>query len=256
MVWLSVSACRFLLWTKARKVRFKEPMVRKMAYKSILGPIFRFRFQFMLVTLFFYIVLVPFIQDYVRIRNLLDIFFIFILISSIYAVGEKKGNAITAVVLVAVLAFFDWVGPVIQVPNTDIAGTVLGICFFGFVIFSILSFIFHQDIVTQEVISASVSVYLLMGIAWAMIYNLLERIYPGSFLYSDAQAANEKMIFSYYSFVTLTTLGYGDISPVTSKAATLSVAEAIIGQLYLTVLIARLVGLHISHSTRQNGKKE
>lgn len=210
----------------------------------------------MLVTLFMYIVLVPFIKDYVRIRNLLDIFFVFILISSVYAVSEKTRNTVIAFILVAPLLFFDWIGPVLQVPNADIVGAVLGILFLGFVLFSILSFIFNQDIITQEVISASVSVYLLLGIAWAMIYGLLEKIHPGSFHFSDALAENTKMIFSYYSFVTLTTLGYGDISPLTDKAATLSVVEAIIGQLYLTVLIARLIGLHISQSTRHRGKED
>jgi hypothetical protein len=59
--------------------------------------------------------------------------------------------------------------------------------------------------------------------------------------------------YIYYSFVTLTTLGYGDISPITPEVKTLSILEAVVGQLYLAVILARLVGLHIAHSA--NGKQ-
>jgi hypothetical protein len=57
--------------------------------------------------------------------------------------------------------------------------------------------------------------------------------------------------FVYYSFVTQTTLGYGDITPITAPARSLSLLEAVIGQLYVAVLIARLVGIHIAQSSRE-----
>ena len=92
-------------------------------------------------------------------------------------------------------------------------------------------------------------VYLFIGLLWSDIYAILEHLQPGSFSFAHSQAGTKLSDFSYYSFVTLTTLGYGDITPLTSKARAFAMLEAIIGQLYLVVLIARLVGLHISHSS-------
>lgn len=80
---------------------------------------------------------------------------------------------------------------------------------------------------------------------------MIEGSRPGSFLIERAQVANadERLRqFMYYSFVTLTTLGYGDITPVSPAAKSFSFIEAVTGQIYIAVLIARLVGLHIAHS--------
>jgi hypothetical protein len=79
----------------------------------------------------------------------------------------------------------------------------------------------------------------------------LETIQPGSFSAGEILEQHQRIAFTYYSFVTLTTLGYGDINPLSPQAGTLAILEAIIGQLYLAVLIARLVGMHISQS-REN----
>ena len=106
-------------------------------------------------------------------------------------------------------------------------------------------------------IYASIIVYLLLGITWGSVFLLVYQLDPTSFDLSAVQINKTEHIFMYFSFVTLTTLGYGDISPITSHVYSLAVVEAIIGQLYLTVLVARLVGLHISHSTDTGtGKKE
>jgi hypothetical protein len=75
---------------------------------------------------------------------------------------------------------------------------------------------------------------------------------PGSFIVSNEDVSRTGGNFLYYSFVTLTTLGYGDITPASSPARSLSTLEAVTGQLYIAILVARLVGLHIVHA----GKKE
>ena len=87
--------------------------------------------------------------------------------------------------------------------------------------------------------------YFMIGFGWGFIYRLTEHITPGSF---KIATANEIAFsdYSYYSFVTLTTLGYGDITPLTHAAQMLSVLEAAIGQFYLAVLIAGLVGKYIA----------
>jgi hypothetical protein len=93
-------------------------------------------------------------------------------------------------------------------------------------------------------------VYLFIGFMWAMLFALLDQLQPGSFhfpeTWTQGPAGADTARYVYFSFVTLATLGYGDIVPKTVDASGLVVAEAVVGQLYLTVLVARLVGLHLS----------
>ena len=83
-----------------------------------------------------------------------------------------------------------------------------------------------------------------MAQLWALVYTFLDLIDPASFNLPGGQG--DFLLFEYYSFVTLTTLGYGDITPVSRVAQTVSVLEAVVGQLYLVVVIASFVGMYIS----------
>jgi len=83
---------------------------------------------------------------------------------------------------------------------------------------------------------------------WVFLYNITEILHPGSFSLAAVLDAESKKALYFFSFVTLTTLGYGDITPVSGPARSLAMVEAIVGQMYIAVLIARLVGTHISQS--------
>jgi hypothetical protein len=119
----------------------------------------------------------------------------------------------------------------------------------------ILDDVLRRGRISADKIYGAVSVYLLLGFAWALGYAIVELINPGSFSgimdtnrnnYGDQVAQ-----LRYFSFATLTTLGFGDILPLSPAARTLAILEAVTGQIYLTVLIARLVGLHIIHASSQ-----
>ena len=101
--------------------------------------------------------------------------------------------------------------------------------------------------VTLELITGTVNIYLMIGLAFAFLFGQVEHMQPGSFTGLEEQAAASESMFAfvYFSYITLTTLGYGDITPLTPLATTLSYLEAIFGQLYLAILVARLVGLYI-----------
>jgi len=107
----------------------------------------------------------------------------------------------------------------------------------------LLSQIFLPGRVTHLRLQGAIAVYLLFGVAWAHAYHIAALLAPGSFA-GPVEIGNVSS-WAYYSFVTLTTVGYGDITPVTQVARTLSVGEALAGQLYLAVLIARLVAMEI-----------
>jgi voltage-gated potassium channel Kch len=127
---------------------------------------------------------------------------------------------------------------------------IAGSLFIGVVIASILVFLFKSEEVNREVIYAAILLYLLAALLWAFVFTFLELIDPTSFNIDLSQPQSYLLVFQYYSFVTITTLGYGDITPVTEVAKAFSVLEAVVGQLYLVVAVAWLVGMHVSSRSR------
>jgi hypothetical protein len=107
-----------------------------------------------------------------------------------------------------------------------------------------------NDISLNRIVGA-ICVYLLLGVMWSIAYTVLEFSQPGSFKgLTELLSPLWSPDWIYYSFVTITTLGYGDITPLTQSARSLSFLEAIVGQFYIAVLVAGLVSAYIS--TRQN----
>jgi hypothetical protein len=142
----------------------------------------------------------------------------------------------------------------LNIPFLELVHTAFGAAFFVYVLIIIISYLFKEKDVTVEVITSAVSAYFLIGLMWASVFSLLEILQPGSFLLtSQNQVRNVDQLF-YYSFVTLTTIGYGDITALTSPAGSLSVLEAMMGQIYLAVLVARLVGMYIFQSAETESK--
>ena len=131
-----------------------------------------------------------------------------------------------------------------------IVGSLSGVIFFAYMIVNILAFIYKQDEVTRDLIAGAVVVYLLMAIMWTFIYRAVETAHPGSFTDSTADI-HEQMRFVYFSLVTISTLGYGDVVPKTSLASSLATLEAVVGQLYLVTTVAWLVGVRVSQSTER-----
>ena len=112
-----------------------------------------------------------------------------------------------------------------------------------------------KQIATANNISANrivgaICVYLMLGVIWALSYGLLEVIIPGSFggLTEGTATVSWSPDWVYFSFVTLTTLGYGDVLPLTFFSRTLAYFEAIVGQFYLAVLVAGLVGAYLTEN--------
>ena len=96
-------------------------------------------------------------------------------------------------------------------------------------------------------IVGSITIYLLIGIIWALLYGLIEVLIEGSFSGNLLNLGGSRFWdLIYFSFVTLTTLGYGDILPMNTYARTLAYIEAIVGQFYIALLVASLVGAHLS----------
>ena len=108
--------------------------------------------------------------------------------------------------------------------------------------------------ITAVSIQAAVAIYLLFGMLWANAYLMAMQLDPHSFQSAVGLSSSSVSEWYYYSYVTLTTLGYGEIIPVSRIARSLAVGEALTGQLYLAVLIARLIGMEIISSQERNSR--
>ena len=183
--------------------------------------------------------------------------FVIVLLSATVTVCEGRISALIAVWLAVPALVFHLFKLAVDWSTVVVLGDLFDIVFLGFTVAIGLRFLFRTDRVTHGTIWASLCVYLLLGIVWADVYSMLDYLNPSAFEFSlaveDSQGqmelgAQQSVVPLYYSFVTMTTLGYGDICPRTPTARILSALQAVMGQLYLAVLVARLVGLHISQS--------
>jgi hypothetical protein len=209
------------------------------------------RFLFLIVFIVALIVLGPFMEGFIGLRYFMDLFFSIIFIATIYAVSQKRYHIIIAAILMIPALFAVWI-PDIPTNNTPLTiGYICGLIVFAFAVISILNYIFTEETVTRQTISAAVAVYLLIALMWSFIYRLIENLYPASFAVAHAKLEGAENIYLYFSLVTITTLGYGDITPIGSQALSLAVLEAITGQIYLVVVVAWFVGLYVSRKSKQ-----
>lgn len=119
--------------------------------------------------------------------------------------------------------------------------------FLLFAITALIKRISSRKVVTTDTIKGGVSVYFLIGLLWTFLYKIALGFNPNAY----SHITNEVVDCFYYSFATLTTLGPGDISPVTTSAKFLAILEAFVGQVYLAIFIAQLIGLHLGKKLRE-----
>lgn len=210
----------------------------------------KIRFSVLLFLTVLMIIAIPFLREFVRIQLLLDIFTTLILIAAVWATGTKKIRTAIALVLALLFIVLTWANYLVHSDVLMLVSSTIGILFFGFVVYSILKHIIETDIVTREIIFAAIVSYLLLAIAWAYGYAILEQVFPGSFNVFEGRPETFRYNSLYFSFVTITTLGYGDIVPLTQKASSMAIVEALVGQIYMVVLVAWLVGMYVSRKSR------
>ncbi|MBU1156940.1 MAG: potassium channel family protein [Proteobacteria bacterium] len=217
-------------------------------------PWFKSRHLWLFGTMMLYFLMVPLIEQLLpRTRTILDLFIILVLVAAAYTVIDRKRTFFLALVLLVsgmifVLGDYHWHRNI-----TMVLGCVSFVGFLGIVIFSILKDVMTQKEVSFDTISGSLNGYLLIGMMWGFAYQAVESAWPGSFAIAEgvhklagvsAYVGPQLSSLFYFSFVTITTTGYGDITPLSTIAGQLAITESVVGQFYMVVLVARLVSLH------------
>lgn len=218
------------------------------------------RFRFLLLSLMMMIGLRPILDEWIGTRIwadvFTDIFFAGILISGLHALSGQPRQlrfASLLVIVILLLRIFDYTLKIQVFYSLQLGVSAV---FLFQMLFMILIHIERENEVTLDLIMAAACAYVLLGMLWAYAYYLLEIFHPHSFNTSNTSenVGVDQWNFFYYSFVTLTSTGYGDILAITKTARALSILEVITGQLYLAIMISRLVGLHASQL--RNGKSK
>ena len=205
----------------------------------------------LLIALLALLLLYPFFAGSVMAHAVWDICSSAILLLGIYAISHVRRHLVIAVVLAIAVLGTRWSGYVVDNAMLLLVNYGLGVIFFAFTACLLLADVLRKGAVTADKIYGALCVYLLIGLTWGFMFLTLEGVQPGSFQFGQARSSGiekDPATLVYFSFVTLSTVGYGDITPLSPPARSFAFMEAIIGQIYLAVLVARLVGLHIAYS--------
>jgi hypothetical protein len=210
----------------------------------------------LLIFLLLIFVASPFVVPYYYGPTILNIVAAAVLLSATYAVSRRRSFFIFAIsVSVFSIAMTFWLAaaPTFWLVIISHGALLVLLSFFAV---AILSYVLGSGKVTWDKIYGAICAYLLFGYAWTFAYSVIEEVQPGSFISLSSPAPHDLvsslMQLRYFSFVTLATVGYGDIVPRTPTARTMALLEAIVGQFYLVALVGRLVGLHIVHGNEPN----
>ncbi len=181
-----------------------------------------------------------------------ELMFDLILLAGFYSIGSFERRWLFLALTVVTLSV-RWAELLSGVRGMDLTALALTVVWLAFAITVIVYQLFqHRDVDVDTILGAIVT-YLLAAVAFAMLFQIVELARPGAFsgladdVHLDRVELSNSMM--YYSLVCITTMGYGDIVPVGSLARPLSVFEGVFGQLYLAVMIARLVGLHTARQS-------
>jgi voltage-gated potassium channel len=214
------------------------------------------RFTVLLATILSLLVTQPMFYNHAYAQNIATAAISLVLLAALYAV-----RSIRFFFALALILFVPSVGSRFALlfsssPMIEAVGAISSCLFLAMTVIALVTRLFTVTSVTLDTISAAICAYLLAGVAFAYAFAVVELQNPGSFsatLFQKPANAIAPLIgslhnFIYYSFVCLTTTGFGDIAPISEGARSLSVMESVFGQLYVAILIARLVSLEVAQS--------
>ncbi len=200
-----------------------------------------------------YLLIVPIFTQFSTTTATEEIIFFALLLSTLYTVAHNKLLLVIGMFLTAVTFW-----ATLTTDNPSHPKFIFGIVCALILLITVIAVIIYDVIISKDIftdtIFGAISAYLLIGVSWALIYLLVDKLLPGSILinvetpHKVSQLSGEGSfnVYNYFSFVTMTTLGYGDIIPTHPVTRALATYQAIFGQMYIAILVARLVAMHIS----------
>jgi voltage-gated potassium channel len=208
-------------------------------------------FRNLVLMLSLYIVGSPFLIPYPSLTVVAHVLLTLALSFAIYTVQKQQPQRLIVMVLLLPVLVLYWLGNYNIIKFTLPGAYMLLVVYYALLIYAYFIQIYRSRKVTPNVLYAAFCLYLVIGLFWGGVYAFVNQLSPGA--YSGAlleqTTSGPPHIFNYFSMVTLTTLGYGDITPQTAGAASLCQFEAVLGQFFTAVLVARLVGQYVTYKS-------
>jgi len=215
----------------------------------------KYGYIYLLISLMLMLVLFPFLNQSLFSQILFNLFFSLTLIASLYTISTTLKRFLLGILFLVPSLITRWVPYFSSFQVDIIINHVVTFLFLCYIIYVICYSIFSEKNIRLNTVYGATCVYILLGVLWATVFGFIDYLDPHAFSdldlaygsgYLDPLTYRFENIL-YFSFVTLTTLGYGDIVPLSPGVKFLSIIEAITGQLYIATSIARTLGLYISH---------
>ena len=215
-------------------------------------------YSYLLVAITLYLATTPFLPGVTRLAWIDDYLLALVLFAALYNISGDRKHLVVGLVLglPAIATRLVTAHPIVRFPTSMTLAAISTFAFLAYLIYRVMKDVLWGRRPTRERIMGAIVAYLLIGLLWSLIYGFIEFLEPGSFsipadMLARMQARPHDIptsIFAYFSFVTLATLGYGDVTPIGAAARTFSSFEAVVGQLFIAITIARLVGLRVAES--------
>ena len=201
-------------------------------------------YRVLLWTLGALMVLRPIIEEFGSRPWLLPLFITIVMLASVWSVSKDRRHVIVVAILALIAAGGEWSRLTAYGLDQVVPGLAALIAFAWIAVVLARDVFREREYISADMIYGGINVYLLVSLAFAAAYKVQFLLVPGSIHGLSAESIMEDTL--YYSLVTITTLGYGDILPVSNNARMVAAAEAVFGQLFIAVLLAKLVATHIS----------
>jgi voltage-gated potassium channel len=225
-----------------------------------LAGLLRGRSAPLLVSLLTLVAVGPWLNERLVGLAIWELLFTLVMLSGIATLSIRRAQAVFAALLALPAVACLWLRQFIPAVGLTEAGLGLLTLFLLYAAATVLLHVFNEATVTMDTLSGALCVYLLLGLAWGGLDSLLYLQAPGAFrlpggwtpVHPSGIVVDVPIdIMVYFSFTTLTSVGYGDVLPLAGASRTAAMLEAVLGQFYLAVMVARLVGLHIVHTQRR-----
>ena len=199
------------------------------------------------------LVALPFLSETTHGHAILFVVNVTVLLTAVAAVGRTWLSFVIAVILILPALVFRFLALESSQPGYLALSFGFNAVFYVFILANLLQYVFRRDFMSGDKLYGAVAAYILVAVFWANLHGVTQYFYPGAYAFGGTPKALDMTELIYFSFVALTTAGFGDITPALVQSRYLTVLEMVIGVMYVAILIARLTGVYPVVDKPKNG---
>ncbi|MGH8754385.1 MAG: ion channel, partial [Burkholderiales bacterium] len=190
------------------------------------------------------LVAMPFLSETAYGRGLIGLLNFIVLVTAVAAVGRSRLSFVIACLLGLPALAFQILALQSGLPGHFALSWSSSAAFYAFTVAHLLYYVLHRDTMTADMLYGAVATYIMVAILWAFLHGVLQYFHPGAYALGGTPKNLNMGEIIYFSFTVLTTMGFGDITPMLIQSRFLTILEAVAGVMYVAILIARLTGVY------------